>query len=122
MRPPLLLPPQARQSWFDAAERGDAEALQRLTSRVPVDVMNDEQQTALHLAVEGGSLPAVQVLLAAGAANAGFRGWGKGRLLQAATSILAADSGGPIVRALLEAGAPTLAMDENGLDMDEAGR
>ena len=37
---------------------------------MPVDAENDWQQTTLHLAAGSGSLPAVQVLLAAGASMA----------------------------------------------------
>ena len=112
-----LLPPQEEERplecWFDAATRGDAEALQRLASRVSVDVLNGwQQQTALHLAALSGSLQAVQVLLAGGA-NVASADRIQQQPLHVAARRFDASQAVPIIRALLDAGAPLLAVDQH---------
>ena len=115
-RRPAVPPQEDRplDCWFDAAKRGDAQGLQQLSSRVPVNAEKDwQQQTALHLAARSGSLHAVQVLLAAGASVSSAYRRGK-QPLHAAAEHSAADLAVPIINALLVAGADLLASDREG--------
>jgi uncharacterized protein len=69
----LAVPPRAQgaedgltkneKAWFEAARRGDAKGLEALLGELPIDAQDCEGNTALMLAVKGGHVPAVSLLV-----------------------------------------------------------
>jgi ankyrin repeat protein len=56
-------PTKTERAWFDAARDGDSKKLEVLLGEVPIDVQDCEGNTALMLAVKGGHVQVVSILV-----------------------------------------------------------
>ena len=101
--------PEPHKAVLRAANFGEQQLEQLLTSGVAVDVTDDDGETALMEAADKGNLAAVKLLLKHGAQVNRKDEDGKTALMHAA------DEGRtPVVQALLEAGADVAARDKDG--------